>query len=230
MVGSRRPRTRGVVSGRGVGPALIPFRDLHVRLAAIWGFEGAEPLASPFVPTRGSLLSHNRVAQASPVEPPKTPLRAPPGTALTGPSQTGSLPSCSPAHGRRRRRADSVTSLAMAALSADRRFSPYPLPLGNPQIVRSWAILRRPVGYPKHLRAAPKRATEPVAGSGTAAATTRAVMGIISHLASAMRPSSRRWSSRDRNSPTAARAWWPPRYTTHRLVRSRACRPNGKPP
>ena len=50
---------------------------------------------------------------------------------------------------------DPVTSLAIAALSADRRFSPYPYPSGT-RDRRSEAILA-PVDYPKCLRAGPKR-------------------------------------------------------------------------
>ena len=45
---------------------------------------------------------------------------------------------------------DPVSSLPIAALSADRSFSPYPYPSGT-RDRRSWPILR-PVGYPKRLR------------------------------------------------------------------------------
>ena len=88
-------------------------------------------------------------------KPPKPPLRARSGAASTGPSRASSAASRLPVSRTARATGDPVTSLAIAALPADRRFSPYLYPSGS-RDRRSWAILE-PVDYPKCLRAAPKR-------------------------------------------------------------------------
>ncbi len=77
------------------------------------------------------------------------------GRCFSGPSLASSPASRSPVSRTARATGDTVTSFAIAVLSADRRFSPYLYPSGT-RDCRSWAILE-PVDYPKCLRSAPKR-------------------------------------------------------------------------
>ena len=103
-----RPAERSAAVGRTSGggptggtlgpqPRTLPERGFTLGVRG-----GAAPRQPPqgthgVWPQGVSWLSHLRVAQASPAEPPNTPLGAAPGTAENGPSRAGSSASRSPA-------------------------------------------------------------------------------------------------------------------------------------
>ena len=96
---------------------------------------GAEPpLVSVRVIHGVCWLSHSRVAQASPAEPPKTPLRAPPGTTPIEASRASSPASSSPASRTRGQPADPSLPVTPPHSAARPDCHPTPTPR-RPEIV-----------------------------------------------------------------------------------------------
>ena len=90
---------------------------------------GAEPpLVSVRVIHGVCWLSHSRVAQASPAEPPKTPLRAPPGTTPIEASRASSPASSVAGLKDARATGRPITPRDPAALCRAARLPPYPYP------------------------------------------------------------------------------------------------------
>ena len=120
----RHGRTRNGVPGAASRARPL----LGQRRAKLGDRRGAQrPLASRNVKRCVCRLSHLTVAQVSPAEPPKTPLRAPPGTTPTEPSRASSSASRSRASRSERATGDP----SALARSAARPRSALPIPLGH---------------------------------------------------------------------------------------------------
>jgi hypothetical protein len=143
-----------------VRPSCLP-RPSELR-GNVRGVEGTEPLVSRSVQHCVGWLDHTNSGPSQPGERPQNaPARRPRRQSYDRRGQPP-LPLGRGPHGRRGQRATRVTSLAITALSADRRFSPYLYPSGT-RDRRSPSILW-PVGYPKSLWKTPKRPLSPSRG------------------------------------------------------------------
>ena len=101
----------GRLTGDTTASGAIEFRRRSRRAVAVGGQRGHSPPPasagdSRSVATRSKLACHLTVGQASPAEPPQTPLRSPSGTALTRPSRASSPALATPASKTRGQPAD----------------------------------------------------------------------------------------------------------------------------